>query len=211
MAVELSLDLDAVRFLREVIAKGADKFQAQLVKAFRSIGAAFVSQQKRERLRGGPAPGKLGRRSGRLSRSVGHKLEGDTIEKLRVSMGYGPPAKAFADDEVQIYANVHANPGGTTITPKGGQYLAIPIADNLTPSGLANFDSPYDLGDARFVPWLGDTYLVFDGNSLMFKLQREVVIDQRLDVPADWAAFQPTVMAKLKDAVGKAVKVLPGG
>lgn len=199
-----------MQFLREVIAKGADKFQAQLIKAFRSIGAAFVSQQKRERLRGGTAPGKLRRRSSRLSRSVGHFLEGDTMEKLRVTMGYGPPAQAFADDEVAIYAAVHGAPGGTTIRA-AGQYLAIPIADNLTPSGLANFDSPYDLGDARFVPWLGDTFLVFDGNSLMFKLQREVFIEQRLDVPADWAAFQPIVEAKLKDAVGKAVKILPGG
>jgi len=210
LAVSLSLDLDAKRFLRDVISKGPEKFQTQLVRAFRSIGAAFVSRQKRERLRGGPGPGKLGVRGGALMRSVGFTLkDAGEIEDTEVVMGYGPPAQAFAANEVEIYANVHANPGGTTITPVNGQYLAIPIADNLTGknhAGKARVDSPRDLGDPRFVPWQGDTYLVFDGNQLMFKLQRSVFVEQRLDVPADWEAFRPVVMDKLRNAIGKTAK-----
>lgn len=209
----ITLDLDARAFLRSIAGAGGSgsPIAREIAKAFRSIGAAFVSKQKRERLRGGGGKGSLNVRTGNLMRSIGHLVTGGSIEDLALIAGFGAPAQAFADNTVEIYANVHASPGGTDIKAKNVEYLAIPIADNKTSSGVARIDSPRELGDARFVPWRGDTFLVFDGDQLMFKLQREVHIDQTLDIPGDWQRFTPTVMKKLKEGLARAIEKMNKG
>ncbi len=118
-------------------------------------------------------------------------------------MGFGPPAHPWSG-KANIYGPVHEF--GATITPQNSQYLAIPIADNLTGTGVARVKSPRDLGQAVFIPWRGDSYLVFDAGRLMFKLQRSVEIPARLHFADDWKAFRTIALDKLRKGLGQALK-----
>lgn len=70
-----------------------------------------------------------------------------------------------------------------TIRPKNGKYLAIPIGENLSPSGVPKFDSPRDVPDGFFFTSRGQLLFGYRlGKTtrarvrLLFVLKKEVTI-----------------------------------
>jgi hypothetical protein len=113
----------------------------------------LVSYLKEERFTGGTTDSKLAVRSGKLRASVRPMPIVNKPTSIEGGVKFGT-----------IYARVHVGPAGqvTTIRPKKGKYLAIPLPAALKPSGVAK-------GAPRTGPW-GDTFFAHSkkGNLILF-------------------------------------------
>lgn len=85
----------------------------------------------------------LSRRTGRLAASIRGRVE---PVGLAATVQAGGPANR---GEVS-YARIHDRLGSTTITPKRGKFLAIPVGPALTAAGVARV-SPRMVADLRYV------------------------------------------------------------
>ncbi len=86
----------------------------------------------------------LKRRTGNLARAVGSWMEG----ALEGVVGVRP------NSAVDKYKWL-LGPDEKTITPKTGKFLAIPIGEGLTPSGVPRYKSPREVADGFFVKTRG--------------------------------------------------------
>jgi len=83
----------------------------------------------------------LKRRSGNLARAIDGWMEGELEGVVGVKDDAGVAAyKWLLTDEQK------------TITPKKGKFLAIPIGENLTGSGVPRYSSPRQVPDGFFLP-----------------------------------------------------------
>ncbi len=208
----LRFSVDVNRFLRGVIAKAPDVAAVELKAMMRDIGRAFTIQVQQQRLRGGPTSDSLGVRTGALRRSLGFNVQGQSLSDLIAFMGFGPPSQPWFGG-AEEYAFIHQT--GGVITAKNVEHLAIPGPDNRTASQVSRIDSPLDLADPRFIPWIftdGDIgFLVFEDDRLMFLLKHSVEIPDRLNFDTDWDAFEPTVISMLGEGLKRMVDRIEKG
>lgn len=102
--------------------------------ALKDSGRLFDNEMRKSfRPRGSRSDQWLQSRTGNLRRSLGFQVSGSRLDDLRLAV-FSAGTK---------YANLQEN--GGTIRPKRGDYLTIPIADNLTPSGVPRYPSAKDL------------------------------------------------------------------
>lgn len=130
-----------------------ENLKKKIKKIFNINSAEMQRYLREQRLTGGTSDTQLGVRSGQLRGSVriiGAHEEGTSI-KAGVSVG-------------TVYARVHVGPKGqqTTIRPKHGQYLAIPLEAAKTAAGVAR-------GSPRYGPWT-ETFVARSkkGNLIIF-------------------------------------------
>lgn len=151
----------------------------------------------------------LHNRSGMLQRSLKARVEGQgTLSGLRL--------RAFSSGV--IYARLQEL--GGTIRPTGGrQFLAIPIADNLTPAGVARYPSAAGLRDnGPLKTWVqrgknGGLFIMgskpgAEGGKplLLFALRRQVYVPPRLGFRKTFAALGERRRFLLQAALARAAK-----
>lgn len=126
---------------------------AEAKKILRAEAAVLATHIKNEHLRGGTTDTRLAVRSGRLFTSTHSLPVTESPGLLESGVGFGTQ-----------YARAHIGPKGqiTTIRPKSGQYLTIPLMAAKTPSGDAR-------GSARSGMW-GETFFARSkkGNLILF-------------------------------------------
>lgn len=200
----LTFDIPIARLVRKLFDEGPKKVEKELDRVLVDIGRKFERHIVKNRLRGGPSARAVGKRTGQLRNSFGTRALARGLDGI-VVVGFGPPATAWTGG-AERYAAVHEGLVDMPIEPKRGTYLAIPIAENLTGSGVARIQSPRDLADPEFVPWLfttGPGFLVFDADQLMFALVLQVRIPARLHFREDWARLKPEYQADIFKAVDR--------
>lgn len=142
------------RFLRTIAVLGPKRVTAEIRAGMRDVGREFVQKFAARRLRGRTGRDRVAVRTGALRRSFGFAVRGQRLSQLRLDAGFGPPAHPWSGG-ADRYARVHVGEPGdppTTITPKRGKFLAIPVGAGLTRAGVARFRSPRDLpGRAVFI------------------------------------------------------------
>ncbi len=171
------------------------------------IGRKFEKHIVKNRLRGSTGSGRVGKRTGSLRNSFGvnHQSAGSSSV---MHVGFGPPAARWTG-AAKKYAAVHEGLAESPIRPKRRQFLAIPVADNLTGAGVARINSPLKLADAQFIPHVfatGPGFLVFQDDALMFILVREVKIPARLNFNNDWRRLRPGYERELLKSLNRAVR-----
>lgn len=195
-------------FVRRIVNRAGPNLVKAAGLAMLDVGRAFERKIRLTRLRGGTTDDRLGVRTGALARSFGVASENIGTPTATVTVGFGPPSSPWSGP-AEKYAPVHEGLVPMPIRPKVGRYLAVPVADNLTPTGVARIKSPRDLIGADFVPHIfksGLGYLVFEGPKLMFLLLRYVRIRPRLHFQADWRAFQPQAGKRIEAAIAAAAR-----
>ena len=200
-------------------------------KALRTAGRELEVRFAERHLKGRTGSDNVAPRSGGLARSFGHAVTGDRLERLRLDVGFGPPAHAWQRGAAR-YARTHLKGGGVgEIKPTGGRkYLAIPV--QRTRAGLAQIPSLRDLGveiiwvrraagaaaAGRFRAPLeptkafafpmkrGEGWVVTYGGRVVFLLVPSVIIKERLPLHEAFRAFEPRLVEHLDAAAQAAVR-----
>lgn len=130
----------------QVIARNARRSGAIRMQLVRRLGQGLheiEAHLKQSLLTGGdwrqPREGKvpLAVRSGSLRQSITSEVDQPDALSGYVGTKAGPAS---------AYARMQLDKGDTTILPKRGKYLWIPIADNLNASGIARYSPRYAMG-----------------------------------------------------------------
>jgi hypothetical protein len=132
--------------------------------AFKTVGKLLETYLKQEKFTGGTTADRLATRSGLLKASVKAVVVSETPQGIEGGVAFGT-----------VYSRPHIGPKGqvTTIKPKKGKYLTIPLDAAKTPAGVAR-------GSAMFGPW-GDTFVAKtkSGNLIIFgrkKMYKDVKV-----------------------------------
>jgi len=218
----LDVKIQGMGFVLAVLARGEAEVRKRLTGALRDTGREFTKDYQKNHLKGG-GPDSLARRSGNLARAFNFRVQGNRLPDLGMVLGFGPPAVAGWPGGSERYARTHLE--GRTITPKRGKFLAVPVDQGLTSSGIPRFASLRDVPDIDFVPHLfksGMGYLAiqrqttakggFRPGKLMALLLKKVTIPKRLDLEATWLARgAPVLLRRMGDAMDGAVEGMTGG
>lgn len=129
------LQIDYEVNARKVRAEG---FRENVRAAFQSFGKSFITDLKSGRLRGNP----IKRRSGNLANGWNDAFieSGNEMEERVFITG---PGAAYA--KMQEY--------GGTVRPKKGRFLWIPIAGNVTPTGVPRVTPTEAIERGGFISW----------------------------------------------------------
>lgn len=200
----IEFDIPIKRLVAKLFEQGPKKVERELDRVLVDIGRKFERHIVKNRLRGGTSSNSLGKRTGQLRNSFGSRALARGLDGT-VVVGFGPPATPWIGG-AERYAAVHEGLVDMPITPKRGKFLAIPVAENLTGSGVARISSPRGLADPAFVPWTfatGPGFLVFEAEQLMFLLVLQVTIPARLNFREDWSRLKPEYQADIFKAVDR--------
>jgi len=184
--------VDDAQFQRALKEK-PEKLFAEWRREFGGLLADFDARMQVKRLRGRPG---VYTRSGRLRGSFHHAVRGASLNQL--------VGLYFTN---LVYAPVQER--GATISARRARYLTIPLDAAKTPAGVAR-------GPARSFP---NTFFLRSsrGNLLLmqrrpgqkavplFLLKRSVKVPPRLGLEAEWRAFRPHVVEKLRQATRRAL------
>ena len=146
------------------LSESPSELRSELLKALGRVG---VEAERQAALN---ATTRLNVRTGRLRASIRSRILGKGKNvAVSVSAGGGRGSK-----EVK-YARIQEE--GGTVVPRNGQWLSIPVGDNLTAAGVARIPSPRMVSGLYFVPGRSGNLLAFaPGGRLMFVLVKSVRI-----------------------------------
>ena len=156
-----------VEWEKDEFGKIPAKIATMVKRVFSKVGTLTASYLRQERLTGGTTATRLAVRSGRLRASVQTIPPKEQAGGIEGGVRFGT-----------VYARTHVGPRGqvTTITPKKGKFLAIPLPDAMSRAGVPR-------GTPRGGPW-GETFIRAKkgegGNKLIIFGKREITKGARI-------------------------------
>ncbi len=146
-------EIEGIEKVNQALSEIPKKLERKIISILNVRSRDLQTYVRTEHLTGGTTDTRLRTRSGRLragTRPIKAEKKGDSIE-AGISIGTN-------------YAGPHFGPDGqeTTIRPKRGKYLTIPLKAAMTPSGVSR-------GSAMYGPW-GETFIARSraGNLIIF-------------------------------------------
>ena len=152
----------------------------------------------------GNTTNKLNVRTGALKQSIGQEVTGTELKSLRASVFSG------SDGGLPIkYAPIHEY-GGIIKAKKaygsvpGGPYLNMPIADNLTPSGVPRMTARMVFSNGGYLrkSKRGNWVVLMDGK-LMFLLLKKATIKPRLGMRDAADKQVPIILSDIQKIIGE--------
>jgi hypothetical protein len=175
--------------------------------ALEKSGQEFDREMQKRNRRGG---GGTQRRTGRLARSIGYKVTGDSLDDLQVQL--------FSSGV--SYARLQEF-GGTVRPRAPRKFLTVPMPDNLTGAGVPRYPSAADLratqpGKTFVFRKDGKLYIGYQPSPkaklrVLWKLVRSVTVPARFGFHETWKALEPSRTARNEKALEAAIADAVGG
>ena len=178
------------------------KLREDIVKETNTQSEILTNYIIKKHLTGGTKLTKLAVRSGNLRRTT-RPIHSPSGEKIKGGTRFGA-----------LYAGLHVGPKGrvTTIKPRKGKYLAIPIMHGLTDAGVPKKRSPRDVPDLKLMSreLVGKSpLLVRKAGDLIepwYVLKKQVKVATRVHPDEILRANLPRILRAYEDIIGRTLR-----
>lgn len=212
----ISIEVKGLDRLLKKLGSAAPRVWSFVAKVYAGRLAEAVHYARQRYLAGGTSSDRLANRTGHLRAAFGMKLVGRGPD-LEGHIGYMVAQPLSQGADALIYARIHEgwpdNRASTTIRPKRGKYLAIPLDAAKTPAGVAK-GRPRDFPDTFVRRSRPGSLIIFQmlGNRTiqpLFLLESEIIVPARPALRPTMARFRPLILDDLRNGLPEAI--LPKG
>ncbi len=178
MAAEVAVEVDGMDSLIQRMVKAQKGLTIAERKGVEKAALHVLAEAKKSFTGGSPGkshPTKIVNRTGTMRNALGASKGESTSDGWKARVGY---REGLVSKQVRLHESLQ---DVVTITPRLKEWLAIPIADNLTPGGDVRFKSPRQVQGGHWQPDSTGKGLVFIGpaGELLFAGKRSVKVRPR--------------------------------